>query len=270
MNPHATRVLDTVDQMLLEAGQQDAADVRAALLSLGAMGAMPLPAPGPRLAELMAGTPAHTTRREAMAREAAAHEAVARQGARLRSDEMARRRALQRNRSAVVGLTVIAGMGLGVTGVAASLPDMKEGHTSVQQLLQDWAPRWTIAAPGGTAGESPAAQEPGLQGAAADPTGSAVKESVIPAGPGSSGSAGDGKSPAAKKTAAAPEPVNGEAAADDASDKQQEADEGPGQPLNGGKATAGEPAESQQAKAGRSGAGQKASPGARWLKKFNQ
>lgn len=270
MNPHSTRVLDTVDQMLLEAGQENAPDLRAALLSLGALAAMPVPAPGARLAELLAGTPVHITRREAMAREAAAREAVAREGARFRSDELARRRALRRNRSAVVGLTVIAGMGLGVTGVAASLPDMKQDHASVQQLLQDWAPRWTIAAPGATAGQSPAAPEPASQNMGAGVNGSAVAESDLPAGPGSSGSAGNGPSQAAEKAAAAPATGSGGTAANGASDKEQEAAEVSGQPQNGSNGTAGEPAESQQAKAGKTGAGQKASPGARWLKKFNQ
>lgn len=265
MNPHATRVMDTVDQMLLEAGQEDAGDLRCALLALGALAAMPVPAPGPRLAGLLAGSPAPITRREAIAREAAARESVAREGAGFRSDELARRRALRRNRSAVVGLTVIAGMGLGATGVAASLPDMKQDHASVQQLLQDWVPRWTIAEAGATAGEHPAAQEPALQGAEAGPTGSAVEESVIPAGPGRSGSAGNGKSPAPKKAVTAPEAGSGGTAVDDASDKH-----GSGHLRNGGTAAAAEPAENQQARAGNSGAGQKASPGARWLKKFNQ
>lgn len=265
MNPHATWVMDTVDQILLEAGQEDDGDLRSALLSLGAMAAMPVPAPGPGLAGLLAGPPAHITRREAIAREAAACEAVAREGARFRSDELARRRALRRNRSAVVGLTVIAGMGLGATGVAASLPEVKEGHTSVQQLLQDWAPRWTIAAPGITAAESPAARQPALQGVQRGLAGSAGEESVVPAGPGRSGSAGNGKSPAAEKAAAAPGTGSAGTAADGASDKQKS-----GQLQHGGKTAAGEPAESQQAKAGKSGAGQKTSPGARWLKKFNQ
>lgn len=265
MNPHATWVMDTVDQILLEAGQEDDRDLRSALLSLGAMATMPMPAPGPGLAGLLAGPPAHITRREAIAREAAAREAVAREGARFRSDELARRRALRRNRSAVVGLTVIAGMGLGVTGVAASLPQMKQDHASVQQLLQHWAPGWTIAAPGATAGESPAAQEPASQGVETGPAGSAVEESAIPADPGGFGSAGNGKSTAAEKAVTAPETGSGGTGADNAWDKQ-----GSEQPRNGGTAAAGEPAESQQNKAGNSGTGQKASPGARWLKKFNQ
>lgn len=271
MNPHAARVLDTVDQMLLEAGQEDAADLRAALLSLGTLAEMPVPAPGPKLAGMLSGTPVHTTRREAMAREAAVRAEVARQGARFRSDELARRRALRRNRSAVVSLTVMAGMGLGATSVAASLPDATDNHVSVQHLLEDWAPRWTIKGPS-AAGDRVPTQQP-VPGSAEPQGTGATKASdaaegqggVAVTGPGASGAAGNGKAQAAENT---------HAGTDAGIPRQTPAGEG-AKPAAGGEqdepeeAHAGEHGE-HPANAGKPGAGQKASPGTRWLKKFNQ
>ena len=122
----------TVDEMLLDAGQAQATELRAALLSLGSLASLPVPAPNAQLAALMAGT-----------------------------HELGRQRWLRKHRAAVVGLAVVAGMGFGVTGVAASASGQgRQSSMSVQHMLEDWAPSWTIA--GGpsasTAGFLPAPQ----------------------------------------------------------------------------------------------------------------
>ncbi|WP_426226976.1 hypothetical protein [Pseudarthrobacter sp. DSP2-3-2b1] len=119
-SPVITRSLArTVDDMLLDAGETDAR-LRAALLSLGSLRSLPVPEPGAELAALLLSGPAH---------------------------QLERHRLLRRHRGSVVGLAVIAGMGLGVTGVAATgpVPDGSTG-SSVQQILADWSPAWTIAA----------------------------------------------------------------------------------------------------------------------------
>lgn len=119
MTPNPSSVVKTVDEMLRDAGQVDADELRAALLELGRLASVPPPAPNAELSALLAG----------------------------RTDQLARRRRLGRHRPGVVGLAVIAGMGLGVTGVAAGGPDgTQQASMSVQHLLQDWAPSWTIAA----------------------------------------------------------------------------------------------------------------------------
>lgn len=119
-SPVLTRSLvRTVDDMLLDAGETDAR-LRSALLSLGSLRSLPVPEPGAELAALLLSGPAH---------------------------QLERHRLLRRHRGSVVGLAVIAGMGLGVTGVAAtgSVPDGSV-NSSVQQMLSDWSPAWTIAA----------------------------------------------------------------------------------------------------------------------------
>ncbi|MFD5278769.1 hypothetical protein ACFWIX_14580 [Pseudarthrobacter sp. NPDC058362] len=277
MNPHAARVLDTVDQILLEAGQEGASDLRSALISMGALAEMPVPAPGPQLAALLSGTsvhtsPVHTTRREALAREAAVRQEAARKGARFRSDELARRRALRRNRSAVVGLTVMAGMGLGVTSVAASLPAATDNHATVQQLLEDWSPHWTIEAPSAAEDYAPM-QEPAVSvepkaAEAPEAATAAPEQGANPAaGPGQPGTAGNGKSQALLN--AGGPTAAGMPSSTPAGDGGRAAEAG-GKPAGPEEAEAAKPAEQESAKAGSSGTGQKASPGARWLKKFGQ
>ena len=94
MTPQASRLTDTVESMLLDAGQEQDTELRAALLSLGSLASLPAPSPNAQLAALLASRPDELTRR--------------------------RRQRRHRNRSAIVGLAVVAGMGLGVTGVAAT------------------------------------------------------------------------------------------------------------------------------------------------------
>lgn len=107
----------TVDEMLLDAGHAQSAELRAALLSLGALASLPVPAPNTQLAALMAGP-----------------------------HELVRQRWLRKHRATVVSLAVVAGMGLGVSGVAASAAGQgQQSSISVQHMLEDWAPSWTIA-----------------------------------------------------------------------------------------------------------------------------
>jgi hypothetical protein len=162
MTLNASRLLETVDEMLLDAGQSHAGEVRAALLSLGTLASLPAPVPGAELAALLAGP----------------------------RDQLSRQRRLRRHRPAVVGLAVLAGMGLGASGVAAVAPGQGQPSSpSVQHLLQDWVPVWNIA--GGVASASPAA------GLWPDPL-EAPQEGVAPAAgaaPAKSGSAQSGSAP---------------------------------------------------------------------------
>lgn len=141
MTPQASRLTDTVESMLLDAGQEQDTELRAALLSLGSLASLPVPSPNAQLAALLASRPDELTRR--------------------------RRQRRHRNRSAIVGLAVVAGMGLGVTGVAAT-GSGAAGKTSlsVQHLLEDWAPSWDVsglpaAAPAIRTVPEPAPAEPG-------------------------------------------------------------------------------------------------------------
>lgn len=117
MTSNTRRLSRTVDDMLLDAGQQDAAELRAALLTLGSLAALPAPEPGAELAALLSG----------------------------QTHQLARHRLLRKHRTSLVGLAVVAGMGLGVTGVAATgaAPGV-DASNSVQHLLEDWAPSWSI------------------------------------------------------------------------------------------------------------------------------
>lgn len=112
---------ETVDRLLRDAGHPHAPDLRAALYSLAALAQLPAPAPGPELAAMLAGP----------------------------RDELTRQRWLRRHRPAVVGLAVLAGMGLGVSGVAATspAPGPASGLWSVQQLTTGWTPEWSIPVP---------------------------------------------------------------------------------------------------------------------------
>ncbi len=162
MTLNASRLLETVDEMLLDAGQSHAGELRAALLSLGTLASLPAPVPGAELAALLAGP----------------------------RDQLSRRRRLRRHRPAVVGLAVLAGMGMGVSGVAATASGQGQlSSPSVQHLLQDWVPAWNIA--GGVPSASPAA------GLWPDPLG-AAQEGVAPAAgpaPAKSGSAPSSSAP---------------------------------------------------------------------------
>jgi hypothetical protein len=120
----------TVDEVLLDAGHSDAHELRALLCSLASLAQLPVPTPGPELAAMLDGP----------------------------RDELTRRRWLRKHRPAVIGLAVLAGMGLGVSGVAATspVPVTGTGLRSVQLLTTDWTPGWTVPLPP----RSTAAQRP--------------------------------------------------------------------------------------------------------------
>ncbi|MEW9872169.1 hypothetical protein [Arthrobacter sp. HS15c] len=273
MTPQASRLTDTVESMLLDAGQEQDTELRAALLSLGSLASLPVPSPNAQLAALLASRPDELTRR--------------------------RRQRRHRNRSAIVGLAVVAGMGLGVTGVAAT-GSGAAGKTSlsVQHLLEDWAPSWDVsglpaAAPAIRTVPEPAPAEPGAgrdagpadgqqqyvaqevpgQPAAPDATADdAAKEKPgdggadAQAGSGSPGASGGVKQ--AKEQGKLPE-----------SSPSQEVERAP-EPVRQTlekteKLLAGVVPGSAASKeagngSGKSGTNKKADPGAKWLKKFSR
>ena len=111
------KLRDVVEDMLLDAGEEDSAELRDALMSLGSLASLPVPAPNAQLAALLAAP----------------------------QDELTRRRGLRRHRTTIVGLAVVAGMGLGATGVAASSDGLGDpAHPPIQHLLQEWAPAWSV------------------------------------------------------------------------------------------------------------------------------
>lgn len=140
MTPHAHDTAAAVEEMLLDAGLGQDLELRRALLAVGSWGDVPVPAPSGQLAALLgAGT-------------CDAPEEV-RQGTKAvkgkSGDELGQRRRLRAHRPTVVGLALIAGMGMGAGAVAASPagPAAPAGSLSVQQLLEDWSPSWTIHSP---------------------------------------------------------------------------------------------------------------------------
>ncbi|TLM87105.1 hypothetical protein [Pseudarthrobacter sp. NamE5] len=135
MTAQAQHRAEVLEEMLLDAGLSQDAELRRALVSLGSFADLPIPDPGPELAALLAPP----------------------------VDQLDRRRKLRRHRTTVVGIAFAAGMGLGATGVAASsAPSGGTGSPSVQHLLEDWMPSWSIApSPSfGAADSRPPAGEP--------------------------------------------------------------------------------------------------------------
>lgn len=280
MTLQTSRLNATVEEMLLEAGQEQDTALRAALLSLGRLGSLPTPPPNAQLAALL----------------------------RSRSDELSWRRRLRRHRPAIVGLVVVAGMGLGATGVAASASRPAEQPTlSLQQLLEEWAPSWSVsglraAAPatGLVPGPPVGAQQAPSESRTPDGQqeslvrGPAGQPALPPAGPaGASGhDAGPGtrdepgsaaavteradKEPGGKKPKV---PAEAGTLPDNAKESARQA------PAEAGKLLSGtvperavperaEPENTGPKEAGRGsskpGAGKKADSGAKWLKKFSR
>lgn len=160
MTPTTSPLLRTVDGMMLDAGETDPA-LRATLLSLGSFAAMPVPEPQTELAALLSGG----------------------------TSQLAHHRRRRRRRSAAVSLAVIAGMGLGVSGVAATGSAPRLGASpSIQHLLQDWSPSWNIT--GG----------PAARGAADHPTGDpdvdTTPDAAAPDGQGAPDAGSAGRAPA--------------------------------------------------------------------------
>jgi hypothetical protein len=288
MTLQASRLADTVNEMLLEAGLEQDTGLRAALLSLGTLASQPAPPPDARLAALLG----------------------------LRQDSLSWRRRLRRHRPGMVGLAVVAGMGLGVTGVAASASRPAEpASASIQQLLDDWAPSWNVSGlsaatpavgllPQPAPGEPQAAAESGTadggqQGSLArdTPRQPARGPGPSPTGPAKTGSHG----PAAGDEASSDGGAKGQAdrtpAAGDSANSESKAPAGPATGPDSGQEAARQaleksaellsgvlpshtvpghapPPESGHGSAGKRGlatkdAIKKADPGTTWLKKFS-
>jgi hypothetical protein len=274
MTLKASSLMDTVDEMLLEAGQEQDTELRAALLSLATLGSLPAPPPNAQLAALLGSRPAG----------------------------LSLRRWMRRHRPAIVGLTVVAGMGLGVTGVAASASrPAEQGSASIQHLLEDWAPPWNVSglpaaapAPGllaepvkdaATDSRTPDGQPetpargPAGQAARPDTPAGTAGERSRDAGAGARdtpGSAAAGTEPADKEPADKKPRVPSEAGTlpDNAEESVRQALAETGKLLSGAipenalpeKAVPKEPGKGSA----KPGAGKKADPGAKWVKKFSR
>ena len=118
---------DIVDELLLDAGPTDAPGLRQALLSMRSFADLPAPAPSEALAAMFAGP----------------------------HDEVSKRRWRHKHRTAVVSVAVVAAMGLGVSGVAAASSGFTRTPTFVDELLGNFAPRPSAAAPALPAADAP-------------------------------------------------------------------------------------------------------------------
>jgi len=141
-----------VDDMLQDAGCGQDLELRGALLSLGALAALPAPAPTGELAALLAARAAAPAGNPGPAEAGSAAEpgkAGKHDGGEEPGDDLGRRRR-RRHRPTALGLVLVAGMGLGVGGVAAS--STVPYSNAVEHLLEEWVP-WngpSTAAPAAT------------------------------------------------------------------------------------------------------------------------
>jgi len=282
MTPQAHHTADTVEELLLEAGFGQDAGLRRTLLAVGSLADLPVPAPTGQLAALLAaglcapGTDAQGDTAEGTP-----------------NNEPGRRRRLRAHRPTVVGLALVAGMGMGVGTVAASSANPAHtGSPSVQQLLEDWSPSWTIRTPqaaapgplqdgsndaaqdnGGPAGGTAPGSEPPVETQPAEESGQATAVPLPGQGgqePGE-GPAADGqdgtterKEAAEADAAVAPEHTRGP----DAGRRNGSHPDNPGQPpvdAPGVPGTAGQGPSGQGAGAA---AADNPVPGAKWRDKF--
>ncbi|WP_314324911.1 hypothetical protein [Paenarthrobacter ilicis] len=107
-----------VDEVLLDAGLSGASDLRQALQSFEALGSLPAPEPGPALLAMVNGP----------------------------HDEVSKRRWRRKHRTAVIGVAVVAAMGLGVSGVAASGSGPNHNHSFIHQIFTMAVPHTPAAA----------------------------------------------------------------------------------------------------------------------------
>jgi hypothetical protein len=127
-----------VEDMLQDAGCGQDGELRDALLSLGTLASLPVPAPSGELAALLeAGTPPANMPDSGDPVEAQLGDQLHEQAGEQPGDELARRRR-RRHRPTALGLVLVAGMGLGVGGVAAS--STAPENSAIEHLLEDWAP----------------------------------------------------------------------------------------------------------------------------------
>lgn len=143
MTPQAHHAAAAVQEMLLDAGLGQDAELSRTLLAVGLLADLPVPAPTGQLAALLAAGTCDVPGNVPQGGDGAGSNP---------GNELGRRR-LRAHRPTVVGLALVAGMGMGVGTVAASSDPAHTGSLSVQQLLEDWSPSWTIRTPLATAPE---------------------------------------------------------------------------------------------------------------------
>lgn len=144
MTPQTQHIAAVAEEMLLDAGLAQDVELRRALLAVGQLASLPVPVPSGRLAALL-GEPVHAAPEDVPAQRR--DDTMPGPG-----DELGRRRRLRSHRPTVVGLALVAGMGMGVGTVAASpAGSAPAGSLSIQQMLEDWTPSWTIRTPQATA-----------------------------------------------------------------------------------------------------------------------
>ena len=167
---------NNVDELLLDAGHSDAPELRLSLLRMHSLAQLPVPAPSAELELLLDGG----------------------------QDALAHQRRLRKHRPTVVGVAVIAGMGLGVTGVAATSPAPRigQGLATMQELTGGWTPAWMVPLGPAHASVAPPLFQPDA-GLEARGTGEvASSDSTVADAPGGTASEGD-----ASEVAGAPEGV---------------------------------------------------------------
>lgn len=163
-----------VDELLLDAGLTDAPDLRQALLSMRSFATLPAPAPNAALAAMLAGP----------------------------HDEVSKRRLRNKHRTAVVGVAVVAAMGLGVSGVAAASSGFTRTPTFVDELLGNFAPKPSAAAPAPDAPKVSTEPAPSVDPAALPP---ATESPAVPQAPDAAGPSGQ----ASLQPAAGVQPATG-------------------------------------------------------------
>ncbi|WP_104043224.1 hypothetical protein [Arthrobacter sp. ZGTC412] len=187
----ANQLPEIVEEMLLDAGQRQNSELRAALLALGSLASLPAPAPSGELAVLLAES------EDESAGGPGGRSGISDSGP---GDDLAERRRIRAHRPTVVGLALIAGMGLGVGGVAASTPvPGHSGSPSIQHLLEGWAPAWSLLVPN--------ALESGLRDALDGHDAEAAVQDVLPPGVSEENVTGGGSAvtaPAAEDHSATP------------------------------------------------------------------
>ena len=178
-----------VDDMLQDAGCGQDAELRDALLSLGTMASLPVPAPTGELAALLAaGVPPTAEVPDSGEPDAEQPGGPPQEEPGVQpQDELARRR--RRHRPTALGLVLVAGMGLGVGGVAASTT--APGGNAIEQVLEEWAPWSRPAADASAAGDGAGAASPGYRA----PQAAADGEPASTAAP---GAAADAANPASR------------------------------------------------------------------------
>lgn len=186
---------EAIEDMMVDAGLWHAPDVKATLGVLAALAALKAPQPASELAAMLSGgtTAAATAGRAGSPESAASSDgaisvegpatvlaavpaiaALEKQLLPKRVDELAQRRRLRRARTVIVGVAVVAAMGMGVSGVAAATGGLPHGSHFISKLISQLAPVWApelppvqpIPAPDSPGVSSVPSQEPATPGTA--------------------------------------------------------------------------------------------------------